>query len=263
MIKKNFLKKSPLCKVTFTLPKEAVQGANEVRVLGDFNQWNWEKGVPMTEGDDAYFAEVGLEAGQTYEFRYRTDNFQWENDWAADKYVASPFLGVTNSVIELPTTFKIAEAPVKAPANKKTVAKKTVAKVKATPKAKTTKVEAKTTKVVTKKVAAKPVAKKVAAKKTVATKKATTVKAKGADNLTKIEGIGPKIASLLIADGIDTFAKLSKAEITKLEEILKNAGPRFKMHVPTTWAEQARLATKGDWATLNTLQEELKGGKRK
>lgn len=249
MIKKNFLKTSPLCKVTFSLPKEAVQNANEVRVLGDFNQWNWEKGIPMTEGDDAYFAEVGLEAGQTYEFRYRTDNFQWENDWAADKYVATPFTGVMNSVVELPTTFKVAEAPVKAPAKKKATAKKTTAKAKATPKAKTA----------TKKVAAKA---KPVAKKTIA-KKATTKKATGADNLTKIEGIGPKIASLLVADGIDTFAKLSKAKTAKLQEILKNAGPRFKMHVPTTWAEQAKLAAKGDWTTLKTLQDELKGGKRK
>ena len=241
MIKKNFLKKSPLCKVTFTLPKEAVQNANEVRVLGDFNQWNWEKGIPMTEGDDAYFAEIGLEAGQTYEFRYRTDNFQWENDWAADKYVDTPFTGVMNSVIELPTIFKIAETPVKAPAKKKAVAKKTTAKAK----------------VATKKATAKSVAKKTTAKK------ATTAKAKGADNLTKIEGIGPKIASLLVADGIDTFAKLSKTKITTLKTVLKNAGPRFKMHVPTTWAEQAKLATKGDWTTLKTLQDELKGGKRK
>ena len=256
MIKKNFLKSSPLCKVTFSLPKEAVQGANEVRVLGDFNQWNWEKGVPMTEGDETFFAEIGLGAGQNYEFRYRTDNLQWANDWAADKYVASPFLGVDNSVVELPTTFKIAEAPVKG--EKKAVAAKvaTPAKAKVEKAAKTAKVS----EVIVEAVA--PVAKVTKAKIAKPVAKKATTKATTADDLTKIEGVGPKIATLLIADGIDTFEKLSKAKMTKLQEILKNAGPRFKMHVPTTWAEQAKLAANGDWAILKTLQDELKGGKR-
>ncbi len=47
MIKKQYLKSKPLCKVTFTLPKEAAAEAKEVRVLGEFNEWNWENGVPM------------------------------------------------------------------------------------------------------------------------------------------------------------------------------------------------------------------------
>jgi len=232
MIKKNFLKTSTLCKVTFTLPKSAVEGAGEVRVLGDFNEWEWEKGIPMKEGDETYFAEIGLETGNRYEFRYRTDNFQWENDWAADKYIASPFFGVTNSVIELPANFKIVETPIKpgkkAPAKAKKTTKKATAK--------------------------KTTVKKAATKKTTAAKK---------DNLTKIEGIGPKIAGLLEADGINTFAKLAKAKITTLKAVLKNAGPRFKMHTPDTWAEQAKLAAKGNWGILKKLQDELKGGKRK
>ena len=236
MIKKNYLKTSPLCKVTFTLPKAAIEGANEVRVLGDFNNWEWEKGVPMTETAEAYTAELGLEAGQSYEFRYRGDNFVWENDWAADKYVSSPFAGITNSVVELPAEFKIAETPVKKTRKKATTTKKTVAK-------------------------------KTTAKAKAPVKKATTTKAKTTrakkDDLKKIEGIGPKIAGLLAEEGINTFADLSTAKITVLKNVLKNAGPRFKMHTPDTWAEQAKLAAKGDWDTLAKLQVELKGGKRK
>ncbi|MFT4759183.1 MAG: putative flap endonuclease-1-like 5' DNA nuclease [Paraglaciecola sp.] len=90
------------------------------------------------------------------------------------------------------------------------------------------------------------------------TKRATSTK----DNLKRIEGVGPKIESLLQADGIMTFAQLSKAKIERLEKVLATAGPRFRMHKPTTWAEQAGIAAVGDWDQLKQLQEVLKGGKR-
>jgi len=51
--------------------------------------------------------------------------------------------------------------------------------------------------------------------------------------------------------------------LTLLKTVLDNAGSRFKMHDPTTWSQQAKLAAKGDWDKLNTLQKELKGGKKK
>lgn len=82
------------------------------------------------------------------------------------------------------------------------------------------------------------------------------------DNLKRIEGIGPKIESLLHADGIKTFVQLSKAKVERLEKILINAGPRFRMHKPTTWAEQAGIAAAGDWDQLKQLQDVLKGGRR-
>ena len=243
MLKKQYQKNT--CKVTFTLPSEAIE-AKDVRVLGEFNNWNWENGIKMKAVKGEFKAVAELPAGQ-YQFRYMAENGAWANDFAADAYVASPYNNVDNSVVFVD---EIANVP----------AKKTVAK----------KVEAK--KVVAKKAAAKPVAKKATAKKVVAKKVAKPVakkvvakkatKAK-ADNLTKIEGIGPKIASLLIADGIVTFADLSTAKLTQLETILKNAGPRFKMHKPTTWAEQAKLAAKGNWAELKKLQDVLDGGKRK
>ncbi|MCB9273654.1 MAG: 50S ribosomal protein L27, partial [Lewinellaceae bacterium] len=47
-----------------------------------------------------------------------------------------------------------------------------------------------------------------------------------------------------------------------LQQILEAAGPRYKMHDPATWANQAKLAAKGEWDKLAKLQDELKGGKK-
>ncbi|MBP8726468.1 MAG: Polyribonucleotide nucleotidyltransferase [Saprospiraceae bacterium] len=84
---------------------------------------------------------------------------------------------------------------------------------------------------------------------------------KGSDDLKKIEGIGPKIAELLAADGIASFDALAATSQEKLHEILVKAGSRFKMHDPSTWPQQAALAASGDWDALRKLQESLKGGR--
>ena len=84
---------------------------------------------------------------------------------------------------------------------------------------------------------------------------------KQAEDLKKIEGIGPKIASILIENGIDTFEKLGVAKISVLKNILKEAGPKFQMHDPGSWSKQAKLAAKGQWDKLAKLQDELDGGR--
>ncbi len=81
------------------------------------------------------------------------------------------------------------------------------------------------------------------------------------DDLTKIEGIGPKINELLNNAGIYTFAKLSSTKYEKLKTILEEAGERFRMHDPSTWPNQAEIAAQGKWEELKKLQDELKGGK--
>jgi small subunit ribosomal protein S1 len=83
-----------------------------------------------------------------------------------------------------------------------------------------------------------------------------------ADDLKKIEGIGPKISQILTEAGIPTFEALSKADPEKLREILENAGSRYKMFDPTTWPEQAKLAASGEWDKLKKLQDDLDGGRR-
>ncbi|HHM20447.1 MAG TPA: 50S ribosomal protein L27 [Bacteroidetes bacterium] len=90
-----------------------------------------------------------------------------------------------------------------------------------------------------------------------APKKATGKK----DDLRKIEGIGPKIASLLNEAGILTFAELASTEAAKIKEILVAAGSRFSFHDPTTWPEQAKMAAEGRWDDLKKWQDASQGGK--
>lgn len=82
-----------------------------------------------------------------------------------------------------------------------------------------------------------------------------------ADDLTKIEGVGPKIAELLNNAGITTFAQLADAKDEDVQQVLVDAGPRFNVHDATTWNEQAALARDGKWDELAELQDRLKGGK--
>ena len=81
------------------------------------------------------------------------------------------------------------------------------------------------------------------------------------DDLKLVEGIGPKIEELMHAAGITTWAELAAAPIEKLEEILDEAGPRFRIHDPATWGKQAAMADAGQWEELETYQDELKGGR--
>lgn len=89
-------------------------------------------------------------------------------------------------------------------------------------------------------------------------KKATK---KEADDLTKIEGIGPKVAEALIAAGIDSFAKISGKSAEEIKEILTDAEGTFNAQDPTSWPEQATLANEGKWDELTILQEMLQGGR--
>jgi hypothetical protein len=81
-----------------------------------------------------------------------------------------------------------------------------------------------------------------------------------ADDLTKIEGIGPKVAKVLNEAGITTFEGLAHANIADVQQKLKDAG--LQMMNPEGWIDQAKLAAKGDWTALEKLQSELKGGRR-
>lgn len=62
------------------------------------------------------------------------------------------------------------------------------------------------------------------------------------DDLRRIDGIGPKISSVLQASGIRTFAQLAETDTAQLKDILRDAGIRAN---PGTWPEQASLATVG------------------
>jgi ribosomal protein L13 len=114
--------------------------------------------------------------------------------------------------------------------------------------------------------AAKPVklveAKEVK-KDVVETKKPSTKVETKADDLKKVEGIGPKIEELLHTAGILTFANLAESTADTLNQILDDAGSKFNSHKATTgtWAKQAELARDGKWDELKAWQDELNGGK--
>jgi len=81
-----------------------------------------------------------------------------------------------------------------------------------------------------------------------------------ADDLTKLEGIGPKVAKALIDAGVKTFEALSNTAVDDIQTILTNAG--LKMMDATTWPEQAKLAADGDWDDLKKMQDKLSGGRK-
>ena len=102
--------------------------------------------------------------------------------------------------------------------------------------------------------------KKEATPKAVAPKKAAAPKATKAkaDDLKKVEGIGPKIAQTLNDAGISTFAELAKTAPEKISEIIADVRGN---HVTDTWPAQAKLAADGKWDDLKKWQDELDGGK--
>jgi len=81
------------------------------------------------------------------------------------------------------------------------------------------------------------------------------------DDLTKVEGIGPKIKGLLNDDDIWSFKQLSETAVSRIEKILTDAGPRYKMHSPKTWPEQSKMAHEGKWDELKVWQSNHKGGR--
>jgi 1,4-alpha-glucan branching enzyme len=96
-ISKQFLKTKPVCKVTFTVPAEE---ANEVKVVGSFNDWSADA-TPLKKLKNGNFkGTVDLAKDQSYEFRYVIDG-QYVNDEQADGYVWNDFAAADNGVLNL------------------------------------------------------------------------------------------------------------------------------------------------------------------
>lgn len=94
------------------------------------------------------------------------------------------------------------------------------------------------------------------------TPKAKAKKTSDTDDLTKIEGIGPKLKGIFHEAGIPTFSILATKSVDELKEILLEAGgSRYARFNPETWPAQAKLAAEGKWDELKKWQDELDGGK--
>lgn len=165
---------------------------------------------------------------------------------------------VKDAKVERPTSKTVkAKGAAKVKAVRKTTAKKaTVAKKKTAKKVEAVKTTAKkavkevktegTVKSATIKFEGKE---KVAAVKT-ATKVAIKTIAK--DDLKIIHGIGPKLEGVFNKNGISTYGELAKADKTKIEEILEEAGPVFKNVDTADWKKQAEVGTEGGEEALKT-----------
>jgi DNA-directed RNA polymerase subunit beta' len=80
------------------------------------------------------------------------------------------------------------------------------------------------------------------------------------DDLTKVEGIGPKVAELLNSAGILSYSQLAATTPEQIAEILSSAGGMIANMNPSTWPDQAQLAASGEWDKLKEWQDELDGG---
>ncbi len=145
-------------KIIFKLPAEAVEGATEALLLGDFNNWSEEKAIGLERQEDgSYRTIVQLEAGKTYQYRFLLNDGRWVNDYNAQNYVPVSGFSIDNCVITVPETLDIEiEMTTKAKSVKKSekaktdveaVTKETKVKKATAPKAKKAKAVTEKTKV--------------------------------------------------------------------------------------------------------------------
>jgi len=100
-IQKQFLKRKPVCKVTFKIPKTVANASRSAHIVGEFNDWST-SATPMKKlKNGAFKATLNLETGRSYQFRYLLGESHWENDPEADGSMATPFGDSHNSVISL------------------------------------------------------------------------------------------------------------------------------------------------------------------
>ena len=96
-ITKQYLKSKPVCKVTFTVPAAE---ANEVKVVGSFNDWNTDTTPLKKLKNGSFKGTVNLDKDQSYEFRYVVDGY-YVNDDQADAYHWNDFAAAENGVLNL------------------------------------------------------------------------------------------------------------------------------------------------------------------
>jgi len=97
-VRKQYLKTKPLCKVTFSMSKEKFNQAEDIKLIGEFNQWDIGC-QPMKKQKNGKFSQtVDLEPGKEYQYRLLINGNEWLNDPEAEKYVPNEFAS-ENSVV--------------------------------------------------------------------------------------------------------------------------------------------------------------------
>jgi 1,4-alpha-glucan branching enzyme len=96
-IRKQYLKSKPVCKVTFAIEAEDAQN---VSVVGSFNEWNTEATQLTKLKNGTFKGTVDLEKDNSYEFRYVVDG-TYVNDEQADAFQWNEFAAAENGVLNL------------------------------------------------------------------------------------------------------------------------------------------------------------------
>ncbi len=92
--------------------------------------------------------------------------------------------------------------------------------------------------------------------------KATRKKKGDGDDLTVIEGLGPKSAQALTTAGVTTYAQVAALSAEELEDIVKvKGGVRVLEGQTKTWPKQAQFLVKGDDAGFKKYTDHLVGGR--
>ncbi len=81
------------------------------------------------------------------------------------------------------------------------------------------------------------------------------------DDLTRLEGIGPTLQTVLYAAGYGTYNALASATPDAITRAVKEGGFKAPFDA-ASWPEQASLAAKGDWSALEKLQSSLTAGRK-
>ncbi|MEM8524011.1 MAG: helix-hairpin-helix domain-containing protein [Bacteroidota bacterium] len=69
-----------------------------------------------------------------------------------------------------------------------------------------------------------------------------------------IAGVGPKTEDLLKNNGVRNWVELASTDVERLRAILRDAGEPYNSLDPSTWPEQARLASNGEWERFEDYQ---------
>jgi predicted flap endonuclease-1-like 5' DNA nuclease len=88
-----------------------------------------------------------------------------------------------------------------------------------------------------------------AAKSRPAPQKEAVAVAEPSDDLTQLNGIGPRIASILNDGGITNYAQLEHSNGGDLRQIIATGGALPPASIDT-WPTQASYASRGDWSGL-------------
>ena len=78
------------------------------------------------------------------------------------------------------------------------------------------------------------------------------------DRFTDLDGIGKRTGELLAEQGIRTYWTLANTSVSRLRDILEEAGGQFRNYDPAAWPGQARLAAEGRTDALSEYKKWLR-----